>query len=278
MGFTDRARVDDMTDRTVRRTERAMVRDVRMTAQEDIGACCFEDALEALITAIGKEVLVDAARAPVHQESAVDATATEPILDGDMRRESSEVGAIGIGDRCVGVRDRLFTELAFVLRFVRAAAVVTCRADANVIVASDRRDAVGADTFDNLVRPDVVADQVTQAVDGIRTLALNIGQTCFERGQVGVNIADDRYAHPLASNGEGNSAAIGMEPVCATGQKRHAWVAVRPCVEWKVGEHPPIAGVDRCNGRLAGFDDEIVAACWLGIDLRARRLGGLRDA
>jgi len=84
-----------------------------------------------------------------------------------MGGQGAQVGAFagfydligkGDGDGAVGL---LFVGL------VGAAAVVAVTADTKVVVAGDGGDASFADLVDDFVGPDVVTDEVAEAVDGV---------------------------------------------------------------------------------------------------------------
>ena len=87
--------------------------------------------------------------------------------------------------------ERLLAARFLVLVLVGAAAIVAVEADPVVVVAHDRRDAALADQLDRLVRPRAVADQVAEAVDGIRRLGIDRGEHRFGGGAVAVQVGED---------------------------------------------------------------------------------------
>src|SRR5690625_1334775 len=110
-----------------------------------------------------------------------------------MPREASQVGALLFANHAVRVRDALHASRLVLRRLVGAAAIVGVEPDALVVVAGDGRGAPFAEDVDDLVRPDVVSNQVAQAVDGIRTSPVNVLQHNLEGGEIGVDVGEGSY-------------------------------------------------------------------------------------
>src|SRR5579872_3941550 len=83
---------------------------------------------------------------------------------------------VGDGDSAIGL---------FPVGLVSAAAVIAAAADAKVVVARDSGDATAADLANNFIGPDIIADQVAKAINGIGLTTLHIGKKGFESRQVG---------------------------------------------------------------------------------------------
>ena len=114
----------------------------------------------------------------------------EPQIE---RQPAHEVlGAlVGVRER---PRDRLLAELAVVLGDIRAAAVLQVAADRVVVVAVDRRDLPLLDQPADLVRVRAVADEIAAAIDRVDPDRVDRLEARLERGQVAVDVGDDRDA------------------------------------------------------------------------------------
>ena len=70
----------------------------------------------------------------------------------------------------ISVSDWLLAIGFIMISFIRTPAVISGDADALIIVSGDRGNIPFSDFVDNLIGPDVVADEITQAIDKIRFL------------------------------------------------------------------------------------------------------------
>ena len=80
------------------------------------------------------------------------------------------------------------------LSHIRAATVIKLAGDRVVVVAVDRRDAALLDQPAHLVRVGAVANEIAAAVDGVDPDHVDRVKARVERGQVAVDVGDDRYA------------------------------------------------------------------------------------
>ena len=76
-----------------------------------------------------------------------------------------------------------------------AATAIAGDAHALVVIAGDGGTVPFSDRIDNLIRPDVVPDKVTKAIDEIRFVIVDALETRFERWQVSMDVAEKSDFH-----------------------------------------------------------------------------------
>jgi hypothetical protein len=91
--------------------------------------------------------------------------------------------------------DGLFSIILIVLCFIRASAFVTHRPDAFVVVSGDDGYASPSDHINHFIGPNVISDEVSQAVDGIGLLFRHAFEAGFEGWQIGMDVAKECNAH-----------------------------------------------------------------------------------
>src|SRR6185436_20308790 len=74
--------------------------------------------------------------------------------------------------------------------FVGAAAVITGSSNSKIIIACYGWNSPFPDLADHFIWPDIITNQVAQAIDKIGLSAVYILEKPFKRRQVGVNIAE----------------------------------------------------------------------------------------
>jgi hypothetical protein len=102
--------------------------------------------------------------------------------------------------------DGALTELAVALGDVGAAAVLEVAREGVVVVAVDRREAQLLDPRAHLVRVGAVADEVAAADQRIDVERLDGLKARLERGEVAVDVGDDRDAVEAAEARRGRRA------------------------------------------------------------------------
>lgn len=192
LGLAHRADIDGMA--VVRRFFRAGIEGsvvglVRMPKAEDVGVSAFEDAQQAFFFPVLKQVLVDFAGAAVHQQQ-VQLVVVQLKFQTDMGGQRAQILALRWLCDLVGKRNGHCPVGLLVVGLVGTAAVVNAPANTKVIVPGDGRDAPAAYFPDDFVGPDIVADEVAEAINGVGLAALDVGETGFEGGQIGVDVGE----------------------------------------------------------------------------------------
>jgi hypothetical protein len=98
-------------------------------------------------------------------------------------------------DPLIGVVDGLFSIILIVFCFIRASTFVAHRADAFIVVPGDDGYASLSDQIHHFIGPNIISDEVSEAVDGIRLLFRHAFEAGFEGRQIGVYIAEERNSH-----------------------------------------------------------------------------------
>jgi len=161
---------------------------MRMAEAHNIGIGILHDPHHALFFPILKKVFIDAARTAVDEEE-VELVLIELEFDPDVSREGPKICAFIFPDDLVGIGDGKSTICLFFVGLVSAAAVVTGATYTEVIIPGNCWYPTTANLIDDLIRPDIVSDQVAQAIDYVRLLLLDACKEGFEGGKVGMYIA-----------------------------------------------------------------------------------------
>jgi hypothetical protein len=83
----------------------------------------------------------------------------------------------------------------FIVGFISSTAVVTGATDTEVIVSGNGGDTAFAYFVNHFVGPNVVSNQVAQAIDCIGLLAVEVFKKGLECGKVGMYIGEQCYGH-----------------------------------------------------------------------------------
>src|SRR5579863_1601981 len=105
-----------------------------------------------------------------------------------MRWKAAEVGTFFVLYDFVGEGNRDGPVGFFIVRLIGTATVVTRAADAEIVVTDDGGDAASANLPDDFVGPNIVANEVAEAVDGVGPLLFDIFKEGIEGREVGMDV------------------------------------------------------------------------------------------
>ena len=116
-----------------------------------------------------------------------------------MVDQLAQVSLILISRNLVCPCDGVLPQRLCLFACVGAAAVVTAIANALIIVAHECGNIPLTNGCNDLIGKGAITDQVTQSVQRIHFLLVDVGEYGFQRRQVAVDITKDRYTVHLSS-------------------------------------------------------------------------------
>src|SRR5450432_274286 len=114
-----------------------------------------------------------------------------------MCGQRPQIGAFLGSDDLIGKRDGQGAIGLFIVGLVGAAAVVAGSADTEVIIARNRGNAAFADLANDFIGPDIVPDQIAQAVDRVGFAGFEVFKEGFKGWKVSVDVGEEGNFHYL---------------------------------------------------------------------------------
>ena len=110
------------------------------------------------------------------------------ILQPDMRWKCPKKGPFFGLNNIISVGNRDLAHFLIFFRLVSTAAIITASAYTKIIVSCDGRDTTLADFVNYFIRPDIISDQITQAVNCIGITGFKIFKKSLQGRQISMYV------------------------------------------------------------------------------------------